>query len=206
MKRRVSGPIEVTKRVVVLASGETERRAVPHLVSHLRDRGVSLVEVRIPPRNRALDARMAENLIKASWFGSVGAPPDKFVLLLDLDGKTSSQVLASYRELPGRLGSEIDATVRFACAQWHLEAWYFADAANLGEWLGRALGQIDTSKPEEIRNPKLHLKHLLGSRVYTARISEDIASRLDASTIAARSPGFQGFLDAIRNGPHRVDG
>lgn len=81
MRRRVSGPIEVTKQVIVLASGETERRALPHLVSHLRDRDVSVVEVRVPPRNRALDVRMAENLIKASWFRSVGAPPDKFVLL-----------------------------------------------------------------------------------------------------------------------------
>jgi len=206
MKRRVSGPIEVTKRVVVLASGETERRAVPHLVSHLRDRDISVVEVRIPPRNRALDVRMAEDLIRASWFGSIGAPPDKFVLLLDLDGKTPNQVLAPYRELTRLLGGEIDAVVRFAYAQWHLEAWYFADAANLGDWLGRALGQADASKSEEIRNPKLHLKHLLGSRVYTARVSEEIASRLDAPTIAARSPGFQSFLDAIMNGPHRVDG
>lgn len=82
MRRRVSGPIEVTKRVVVLASGETERRAIPHLVSHLLDWDVSVEEVRISPRNRALDVRMAENLIKAAWFGSIGAPPDKFVLLL----------------------------------------------------------------------------------------------------------------------------
>ena len=202
MRRRVSGPIEVIKRVIVLASGETERRALPHLVSHLRDRDVSVVEVRIPPRNRALDARMAENLIKAAWFGNIGAPPDKFVVLLDLDGKASNEVLTSYRELPGRLGGEIDAAIRFAYAQWHLEAWYFADAANLRDWLGGALGQVDTSKPDEIRNPKLHLKHLLGSRVYTARVSEEIASRLDAPTIAARSPGFKGFLDAVMNGPH----
>ena len=201
MRRRVSGAVEVTKRVVVLASGETERRAIPHLVSHLQDRDVSVEEVRIPPRNRALDARMAENLIKAAWFGSIGAPPDKFVLLLDLDGNSPDEVLAPYRGLPGRLGGEIGAAVRFAYAQWHLEAWYFADAVNLRDWLGRALGQVDTSKPDEIQNPKLHLKHLLGSRVYTARVSEEIASRLNALTIAARSPGFQGFLDAVMNGP-----
>ena len=201
MRRRVSGAIEVTKRVVVLASGETERRAIPHLVSHLQDRDVSVEEVRIPPRNRALDVRMAENLIKAAWFGNIGAPPDKLVLLLDLDGNSPDEVLAPYRGLPGRLGGEIGAAVRFAYAQWHLEAWYFADAANLRDWLGWALGQVDTSKPDEIQNPKLHLKHLLGSRVYTARVSEEIARRLNPLTIAARSPGFQDFLDAVMNGP-----
>ena len=200
MRRRVSGPIEVTKHVVVLASGETERRALPHLVSHLRDRDVSVDEVRVPPRNRALNLHMAESLIKAAWFESAGAPPDKFVLLLDLDGKTPNEVLDPFRELPGRLGGGIGATVRYAYAQWHLEAWYFADAANLRDWLGRALGQVDTSKPDEIRNPKLHLKNLLGDRVYTARVSEEIASRLDAPTIAQRSPGFKGFLDAVMNG------
>ena len=31
----------MTKNVIVLASGETERRALPHLLSHLRDRGIS---------------------------------------------------------------------------------------------------------------------------------------------------------------------
>ena len=71
-RRRVSGPIEVTKHVIVLASGETERRALPHLVSHLRDRDVSVDEVRVPPRNRALDLHMAESLVKAAWFESAG--------------------------------------------------------------------------------------------------------------------------------------
>ena len=149
---------------------------------------------------------MAENLIKAAWFESAGAPPDKFVLLLDLDGKTPDEVLAPFRELPGRLGGGIGAAIRYAYAQWHLEAWYFADAANLRDWMGRALGQVDTSKPDEIQNPKLHLKHLLGDRVYTARVSEEIASRLDAPTIAQRSPGFKGFLDAVMNGPHGESG
>ena len=201
MRRRASGPIEVTKRVIVLASGETERRALPHLVSHLGDQDVSVEEVRIPPRNRALDVRMAENLINAAWFERANAPPDKFVLLLDVDGKAPDEVLAPFRELPGRLHGEVGAAVRYAYAQWHLEAWYFADAANLRDWLGRALGQIDTSQPDEIQNPKLHLKQLLGDRVYTARVSEEIASRLDAMAIAQRSPGFKGFLDAVTNGP-----
>lgn len=57
-----------------------------------------------------------------------------------------------------------------------------------------------SSKPDEIQNPKLHLKNLLGDRVYTVVISEEIAKRLNAQTIAQRSPSFQGFLDAGTNG------
>ncbi len=45
-------------------------------------------------------------------------------------------------------------------------------------YLGRSPGNVDTSKPDAIHNPKLHLKHLLGKRVYTARLSEEIAQRL----------------------------
>ena len=52
----------------------------------------------------------------------------------------------------------------------------------------------------EIQNPKLHLKNLLGDRVYNARVSEDIARRLDATTITARSPSFDGFREAVING------
>ena len=40
----------------------------------------------IPPRNKALDAEMAEKLIKAAWYENLGAPPDKFVVVVDLDG------------------------------------------------------------------------------------------------------------------------
>ena len=162
-------------------------------------------EVRIPPRNRALNVRMAESLIKSVWAEQAESPPDKFVLLVDVDGRTPEDVLASFREhLPGRL-VEIEAPVRYAFAQWHLEAWYFADADNLGAYLGRGPGRVDTAKPDEIQNPKLHLKHLLGFQVYTARISEEIARELDASTIAQRSPSFKGFLDSVMNGPRAGD-
>ena len=196
----------MAKNVIVLASGETERRALPHLLSHLRDQGVSLVEVRIPPGNGALSIQTAEQLIRAAWFGRLDAPPDKFVILLDVDGKPPDRVLESFRTLPERLGGEIGATVLYAYAQWHLEAWYFADAANLRGYLGRALGNVDTSPPDGIQNPKLHLKHLLGTRVYTARISEEIARELDATTIAERSPSFKGFVEAVMNGPGHREG
>ena len=191
----------MAKNVIVLASGETERRALPHLLFHLRDCGVSLMEVRIPPRNGELRVQMAERIIKAAWYERLDAPPDKFVILLDVDGKPPNRVLEPFRALPERLGSKIGATVLYAYAQWHLEAWYFADAVGLRGYLGgRALGNVDTSKPDGIQNPKLHLKHLLGG-VYAARISEEIARQLDATAIAERSPSFKGFVEAVMNGP-----
>ena len=196
----------MVKKVIVLASGETERRALPHLLAHLRDRGVSVEEVRMPPRNGVLNIRTAERLIKAAWYERLGVcPPDKFVILLDVDGKLPDKVLEPFRALPERLGGKIEVAIRCAYAQWHLEAWYFADAANLRDYLGRAPG-VDTSKPDEIPNPKHHLEQLLDGRVYTARISEEIASVLDAPAIAERSPSFKGFLDAVMNGPGHPDG
>ena len=82
----------------------------------------------------------------------------------------------------------------------HPEAWYFADVTGLGGYLGRDPGDVDTSKPDEINNPKQHLKNLLGDRMYTAVISEEIARLLNAQTIAGRSPSFHGFVQAVRNG------
>ena len=197
----------MVKIVIVLASGETERRALPHLLAHLHDRGVSVEEVRIPPRNGVLSIRAAEKLIKAAWYERLGVcSPDKFVVLLDVDGKPPERVLETFRALPERLGDRIGAAIRCAYAQWHLEAWYFADASNLRGYLGRALGNVDTTKPDEIQNPKLHLKHLLDDRIYTARVSEEIARQIDASTIAERSPSFTRFVDAVMNGPGHRDG
>ena len=147
---------------------------------------------------------MAEKLIKAVWYERLDASPEKFVILMDMDGKLPDRVLDPFRALPERLGDEIGATILYTYAQWHLEAWYFADAVNLQSYLGRAPGNVDTSTPDGIQNPRLHLKHLLVNLAYTAQISEEIASRLDAPTIAERSPSFRGFVDAVMNGPgHR---
>ena len=196
----------MAKRIVVIASGETERRALPRLLSHLEDEGVSIVDVLIPRRNRALDVRMAERLLKSAWYESTADRPDKFVVLLDTDGKAPDEVLAPFREgIPGRLGDDIEADILYAYAQWHLEAWYFGDAANLRGFLGGSLGSVDTSKPDEIPNPKLHLRNVLGDRVYTARVSEEIAERMNAATIAQRSPSFSGFLEVVANGSMAVD-
>jgi hypothetical protein len=189
------------REVVVIASGETERRSLPHLVAHLLREGVSVVEVRIPPGGKALNVGMVDQLLKASWFERISAPPDKFVILVDADGRDPDAVLAPFRaELASRIGSQINASIQYAFAQWHLEAWYFSDSSGLRGYLGRALGSVDTSKPDEIKNPKLHLRNLLGDRAYTAVISEEIARSLDARIIAERSPSFHGFLEAVRNG------
>ncbi|MCE2485293.1 MAG: DUF4276 family protein [Desulfurellaceae bacterium] len=188
----------MAKNVLVIASGETERRSLRHLVEHLKGQGTSVSEVSIPPNNKVLNAEMAEKLIKSAWYADPA--PDKIVLLVDVDGKLPEEVVSSMRNrLADRLPAEIRAKVQYAYAQWHLEAWYFADAEKLRIYLGRNLGSVDTSKPDEIQNPKHHLKQLL-DKPYTARVSEQIALRLDGQTIALRSPSFRGFLDAALNG------
>ena len=186
--------------MVVIASGETEKRAIPILMLHLQKQNIQLDNVYIPPGNRALNVNMAERLIKAARY-STPEQPDKFVILIDIDGSDPEEKLMPFRSnLLKRLGSTIEASVLFAYAQWHLEAWYFADAPNLRKFLGRELGHVDTSKPDEIQNPKLHLKNLLVDRVYTAGVSLEIARSLDAHTMAERSPSFRAFLDAVSNG------
>ena len=123
----------MAKRVIIVASGETERRALPHLARHLRQRDVDVQEVHVPPRNKALTAEMAAKLIKSAWYGNPSTPPDKFVLVLDLDGADPDRSLEPFRSrLPGP--------------------------------------------------------------------AEEIASRLDADTIAGRSPSFRKFVDAVTNG------
>lgn len=190
----------MAKRVVIVASGETERRALPHLVRHLEHHSVAVDEVRIPPRNKALTAQMAEKLIKAAWYENLSKPPDKFVVLMDVDQSHPDEVLTTIRsQLPKRV-MKIEADVLYAYAQEHLEAWYFADAANLSNYLDRDPGRVDTSRPDEIENPKLHLRHLLGDRVYTARVSAEIARTLNPGMIAGRSPSFRKFVAAVMNG------
>ena len=189
----------MAKYVVVIASGETERRSLPHLVSYMQDDSIE-ISVSIPPSNRRLNVSMAENLVKAALFH--GKPPDKIVVLVDLDGKEPEEILRPFREeLPGRLRSAPAVSIQYAYAQRHLEARYFGDAQGLRDYLGgQAPGHVNTSQPDDIENPKQHLKNLLAERVYTALVSEEIASNLDARVIAQRSPSFRGFLEAVRNG------
>ena len=163
--------------------------------------GTRLVEVRIPPGGKALKPDMAEKLVKACWYEKIDAPPDKFVILVDTDGKNPDEVLRPFREqLQGRVSPSINAQFLFAYAQRHLEAWYFAAVQAMRDYLGRDEGGIDASKPDQIQNPKLHLKHLLGERVYTALISEEIARKVNPQIIGQRGPSFHGFAEAVRNG------
>ena len=186
-------------RVVVVASGQTERRALPHLVAHLRSQGTVICEVRIPAQYAKLDAGTAESAIKAAWFRSM-PKPDKFVVLVDTDGADPKSVTEPLREDLSRRLRKLGAPVLVCYAQWHLESWYFADAKRLRGYLGRDLGSVDDTRPDDILNPKQHLKNLLGTRLYTAAVSEKIARTLDAETIAARSPSFRGFVEAVENG------
>ena len=147
-----------------------------------------------------LDVEMAARLIKAAWYEDREAAPDKFVVVMDVDRADPAEVLEPMRtHLPDRV-RDVGANVVYAYAQAHLEAWYFADGDNLRDYLGRALGHVDASRPDEIENPKLQLRHLLEPRVYTARVSAEIAGTLHAATIAQRSRSFRGFVDAVENG------
>lgn len=143
---------------------------------------------------------MAERLVKAAWFEDPASRPDKFVVLVDVDAADPEDVLRPFEtDLPRRLGN-VPATILYTFAQRHLEAWFFGDAAGLRAWLGGALGSVDTSNPDAIPNPKLHLQQLLRRRLYTSRLSAEIASSLDPATIAMRSPSFRRFHLAVANG------
>ena len=191
-----------TKRVVVIASGITERRALPHLLTGVDDGTVAAEDVRFPPRHHQMTPEEVVKVIKAVWWERTGAPPDKIVVLVDTDRKTPEEALADLKEkLPKRLRPEMRTVVKYAYAQRHLEAWFFADASSLKTVLNISLGREDYSRPDEMENPKLHLGHLLGKdRQYTSRVSEEIARGLDPAVIERKSPSFRGFLAAVRNG------
>ena len=117
MRRKALEPVEAAKKAIVPASGETEGRVLPLLLNHLRSRGISVEDVRIPQRNKALSVTMAEKLIKAAWhYPDGGARPDKFVVLLDVDGKPPEEVLNPFEPLPQRLSGQIGAAVQWAYA------------------------------------------------------------------------------------------
>jgi hypothetical protein len=192
----------MTKHVVVIASGKTEESALPHLLLHLGGEDIVVDDILIPPRSRALNVEMACKLVQTGWYHPPGnVTPDKFVVLVDTDAKDPVEVLRPFRqELPGRVG-RMTATLQFAFAQQHLEAWFFADSIGLRRCLGgRDLGSVDATHPDQIVNPKQHLENLLAKRVYTHEVSKEIATQLKPGAIAGLSPSFRGFLEAIRNG------
>lgn len=133
--------------MVVIASGETERHALPHLLAFLAGEGIEARDVRVSPLGR-LDSAMVARLVRATWFELQGTErlPDKFVVLLDADGKEEAAVRRTID--PG--GARLDVPILVAVAQWHLEAWFFAHAEALRSHLGRDLGHVDTSRPDDI--------------------------------------------------------
>lgn len=190
----------MAKRVLVIASGPTEQNALPKLLEHLRFEEIE-VDIRIPPRHQKLRPNVLCPIIISSQYDSEVGPPDKCVILVDTDGKTPAEAISPIQQglrrtqLPSTFGS-----INVAYAQWHLEAWYFADAANLRAYLGRSIGNINPNDPDQIENPKHHLRQLLGETTYTAQVSADIAAKLDPTSISQRSPSFRTFLETIRNG------
>ena len=174
--------------------------ALPHLLAHLSAEGIA-VDVRIPDRNRKLLPSTVAPIIFDALYDFAQAPPDKYVVLVDTDGKTIEETLRPMQEGLRRANVEQRVpNIHYACAQWHLEAWYFADSRSLRSYLGRDLGNVDPNRPDGIENPKHHIQQLLGEKTYTVPVSEEIAEALNVDTIAQRSPSFAGFLAAVRNG------
>ena len=190
----------MAKRVIVIASGSTEQVALRHLTAQLTADGID-VEVRFPSRHRQLRFATVSQLINAALYDS-GKAPDKFVVLVDTDSKTPDEAIDPIKsELERSSFRELHQRIHYAYAQWHLEAWFFADGVNLRNYFGdRSLGNVDTSQPDQIQNPKHHLQNLLGEKHYTAPVAGQIAAQLDANTIEQRSPSFRGFMGAVRNG------
>jgi hypothetical protein len=190
--------------VLVVASGETERRSLPHLLKHLIGAELrKLVDVRISPHGR-LTVPVAEKIVRAAWWEYQGSqvPIDKVVVLADADVKTLEETLRAFDDLERRL-ADLPFSVRVAAAKWHLEAWFFADAEGLRAWLGgRSLGRIQ-GMPDAIPSPKVRLCNLI-AETYTSRVAESIASALSPEVIRQASPSFAGFEAAVKNGAGRV--
>jgi hypothetical protein len=185
----------VGRRVVVVASGETERKSLPIL---LRETESVSLEVRIPGGHRQLTAEMARRLIRAAWFGTEPEQrPDKFVVLVDADAGSEHDAEARLHDVR-QLGDEFRVPILVTAAKWHLEAWFFADEQELRKHLGRSLGLVDASNPDAIQNPKQRLEGLLDG-IYTARVAEEIAGTLRPRYLR-RSNSFAKFEDSVLNG------
>lgn len=187
----------MAKKVVVLASGRIELRALPNLLRDLAGEGTR-IDVRIPPRNRAVTSDVVVKIAKSAYWDV--PRPDKFVILVDVDGKDPDVVVESLRRRVGTALNHLELDIYYTYAQRHLEAWFFADATGLRQYLGKSLGSIDASQPDLIENPKLHLKHLLAGRLYTSEVADRISRVVDAAQVAERSASFGRFVGAIRNG------
>lgn len=146
--------------------------------------------------------KSVERIARAAWFetNGLGQAPDKLVVLVDADGKPTDQAIAALESPLIQRLRDLPVTVRVAAARQHLEGWFFGDEQGLRGYLGRSLGSVDASAPDDIADPKRHLRNLL-TEFYTARIAEEIAASLTPETIYGRSASFATFVDTVRNGP-----
>lgn len=80
----------MAKRVVIIAPGETERKALPHLLAHLESEGIT-VDIRIPDRNRQLIPGVVHPIIYS--LPHENQPPDKVVVLVDTDSKSADDAM-----------------------------------------------------------------------------------------------------------------
>jgi len=186
------------RRIIVINSGATEQMVLPLLLEHLRPQ-VDPPEVRIPPRRHALTSDIVERLLRAAWWEGVGRgrPPEKIVVLVDADASSVEDAVQPFAALAAR-NPRIECPILTTAAKWHLEAWFFADSQALRRFLGRDLGSVDASAPDAIENPKVKLRHLLGTP-YTARIAEQIGRILSPDSLR-RSESFRRFESAALNG------
>lgn len=181
-------------RVVVIASGETERKALPKLCRDFNEPEYTLVNVLVPPRTGCLSPEMALRLAK-----SVRSEADKIVVLVDADGKSPEAVLGGFRA-KFQNWPPWPRPVLLVHAQWHLEAWFFADATGLRNFLkDQELGHLPAN-PDEIPRPKLRLQQLLSPMLYTSLTAQAIAATIQPQNAEDRSPSFAQFRAAMRNG------
>lgn len=186
------------KQVIVIASGDTERLALPHLLRELIDQEISL-DIRVSPHGSLTIDRVSRVARAAYWDMKMrGRDPSKFVILLDADAEDREETIRRFEVVAERI-QDLQVPTYVSAAKWHLEAWFFADEQSLRSFVGRSLGGVDASRPEAIERPKEHLRNLL-DRPYTARVAARIAAVLSPEAVRAKSPSFVDFESKIRNG------
>jgi hypothetical protein len=159
------------------------------------------IAVVFPPNNQHLSPRLAAQLIKAQYWG-LYPRPEKIVVLVDADSSDPREIENQMRGTLQPLVADLETrglSILVAAAKWQLEAWFFADPTHLREFLGRDLGSVDLSDPDAIPSPKQRLRDLL-RRLYTAKVSGDIARVLSPQAIRLASKTFASFEAAIENG------
>ena len=187
---------------LILASGLKEWYALPVLCRHFcEDAGVRVV---FPDHSAALIHQVAP-LLQLHWRPDVDPP---CVILVDTHRLSPSQAMEPVQQKVdamvqrGDLSPAARNSIRWAYAQPHLEAWFFADPSGLARYIG--CDEADLGVPGTIRDPQgvlrgLMTQHMPGRRRnYGASRAKDIADGLDARVVLANSPSFKTLIDAIQ--------